>query len=296
MSSLTDAVVVVTGGGTGVGRALAREAASRGARVLIGSTGDASETLNLITAAGGQAEWVTTDVADYESVMNLKAEALRRFGKVNVMVNNAASGGENAGLDTADPTKARRLFEVNVLGMFNGIRVFAEELKKSAQRGQAAYILNVGSEHSLGVPPHVMALSTYTVSKYANLGFTDVARRDFDGTGVGTSLLAPGWVLTERVGELIAAHPELRSAIEPYAQSSEDVAKQAFDGLLSGIHIIATNPASRAFALEHARDVMADVQRLPLVENLESDISHTHDGTGDATKCPVPHASFLGTR
>jgi NAD(P)-dependent dehydrogenase (short-subunit alcohol dehydrogenase family) len=294
MSCLKDAVVVVTGGGTGVGRALAREAAARGARVLIGSTGNAEETVNLISAAGGQAAWVTTDVADYDSVTNLKSEALRRFGQVNVVVNNAASGGENAGLDTADPAKAKRLFEVNVLGMFNGIRVFADELKRSASSGQPAYILNVGSEHSLGVPPHVMALSTYTVSKYANLGFTDVARRDFAGSGVGVSLLAPGWVLTERVSEMITANPALRSAIEPFAQSSEDVAVQAFDGLLTGTNIIATNPASRAFALEHARDVMADVQRLPLLDIPDPDVTHPHDGTGDATKCPVPHASFLG--
>jgi NAD(P)-dependent dehydrogenase (short-subunit alcohol dehydrogenase family) len=71
---------------------------------------------------------------------------------------------------------------VNVTGVFNGIRAFATDLKAQAAAGRPAHILNVGSEHSLGVPPHVMPISTYTVSKYATLAFTDTARRDFAGT------------------------------------------------------------------------------------------------------------------
>jgi NAD(P)-dependent dehydrogenase (short-subunit alcohol dehydrogenase family) len=159
---------------------------------VIASPSDASNT----------AEWARLDVSDYAAVEALAHDVRKSYGGTNILVNNAAAGGEPGGLDTADPSAARRLFEVNVTGVFNGIRAFAADLKAQAAAGRPAHILNVGSEHCLGVPPHVMPISTYTVSKYATLAFTDTARRDFAGTGLNVSLLAPAWILTERVAQL----------------------------------------------------------------------------------------------
>ena len=292
MIDLQGATVVVTGGGVGVGRALALEAARRGAWVVIAENDDASDTVEMITAAGGQACWVACDVSDYRSMDDLAAHVRDTFGGVNVLINNAGSSAEpGAGLETADPEMAARLFQVNVVGVFNGIRAFAADLKAAAERGEPAHILNVGSEHSLGVPPHVMPLSPYTVSKYATLGFTDVARRDLADSGVGVTMLAPGWVLTELVQSIIDADAGLHAAIAPYAQTGEFVANAAFDGMLAGHYIVATNPASREFAMQHARDVMAEVQRLPL----SADDEHPHDGTGDPARCPVDHSLFGNT-
>ncbi|WP_454752840.1 SDR family NAD(P)-dependent oxidoreductase [Cupriavidus necator] len=289
MPKFQGATVVVTGGGIGLGRALALEAARRGARVVIADPNDASETVEIITAAGGQASWVACDVSDYPSMADLAAHVRDKFGGVNVLVNNAGSGAEpGATLETSNPEMAAHLFRVNVLGVFNGIRAFFSDLKAAAAKGGPAFILNVGSEHSFGVPPHVMPISAYTVSKYATLGFTDVARRDLAGSGVGVTMLAPGWVLTELVQSLIAADAGLRAAIEPYAQRGEYVARAAFDGMLAGHYIVATNPASREFAMQHARDVMAEVQRLPLTAKG----GQANDGTGDPAACPVDHSLF----
>lgn len=151
--------------------------------------------------------------------------------------------------------------------MFNGIRAFAADLKAQAEGGNPAHILNVGSEHSLGVPPHVMPISAYTVSKYATLAFTDTARRDFAGTGVNVSLLAPGWILTERVAELTEQSPQAATAIPPLAQDSNAVAQQGLDGLLRNQYIIATNPASRAFAIEYAQAIIGEVEHLSASSN-----------------------------
>lgn len=290
MTELQGANVVVTGGGVGVGRTLALEAARRGARVVIAESNDASETVEMITAAGGQASWVACDITDYRAVVDFAAHVRDQFGGPNVLINNAGAAAEpGVGLESADPKMAARLFQVNVLGVFNGIRAFTADLTAAAARNEPAFILNVGSEHSLGVPPHVMPISTYTVSKYATLGFTDVARRDLDGSGVGVTMLAPGWVLTELVQSLIDTNAGLRETIAPYAQTGEYVAYAAFEGMLAGRYIVATNPASRAFAMQHARDLMAEVQRLPL----SSEEEHAHDGTGDPAKCPVD-PSVLG--
>jgi NAD(P)-dependent dehydrogenase (short-subunit alcohol dehydrogenase family) len=260
MTDLNGAAAVVTGGAAGLGRALALAAARRGARVLLADLVDASETVKLIEERGGTASWLETDVSDYASVERLAAHAADRFGPVRVLVNNAGTG-VSAGLDTADPAAVARVFDVNIRGVFNGIRAFAETLKAAAAAHGPAFILNVGSEHSLGVPPYVAPISAYTVSKYATLGLTDVARRDFAGTGVSVSLLAPGWVLTERVSEGMAKSADFDAAVRPYGQSPGEVAEAAFDGLLASQYLIVTNPKSVPFALEHADAVTAELRR-----------------------------------
>lgn len=283
--NLKDAVVVVTGGATGIGQALAREAAERGARLMIADVDDASQTVEMLRELGATAEWMRADTSDYADVQRLAAATIERFGTVNVLCNNAGIA-VLGGLPEVDPQAAKKLLDINVLGLFHGIRAFAPLLKQAAAEGGPAYILNTGSEHSLGVPPHVMPMSIYTVSKFAALGLTETARRDLEGTGIGVSLFTPGWVLTDKVRSFIAADPQFAAAIEPFAQEPGDVAKKAFDGLLDGALIIPTNSASRAFAMEHARTLMANVQVLPV---LDEAVSHAHDGSGDRSKCPVPH-------
>jgi len=260
-TDLRGGTAVVTGAATGLGRALALEAARRGLRVIVADLNDGGETVDLVGLLGGTAESHRVDVADYSSMERLAATVRERFGGATVLVNNAVGGGDVGGLDTVDPKQTETQFAVNILGVFNGIRAFADDLKRAAARGGSASILNVGSEHSLGVPPHVAPISTYTAAKYAVLGLTDTARRDFAGTGVGVSLLAPGWVRTERVAEYMAHSPEFRQAVEPYAQEAELVARVAFDGLLAGEPLIVTNPKSVPFAREHAQEMLAALDR-----------------------------------
>lgn len=281
MKTLDKAVAVVTGGALGIGRALALEAARRGAAVLIGDVQDAQSTIDEIVRAGGRAEWRHCDMTAYGDVADLARHALERFGGVNVLCNNAGRGVPGALHDT-DPAAARQLIDLNVLGLFHAIHAFTPPLRSAAAAGQPAFILNTGSEHSLGVPPHVAPMSVYTATKFAALGLTEVARRDLEPLGISVSLLAPGWVRTELVSKLIAASPEAAARIEPYAQASTEVAAKAFDGLLGGQSIIATNPASRGFAMDHARRFMAEIQRLPLL----GDEAPVRPGEGG---CPFKH-------
>ena len=82
MSELKDAVVVVTGGGTGVGRGLGLEAARRGARVLIATNSDASDAVQEVRATGGIADWFDVDVSDYQAMGRLAEHARSSFGPV----------------------------------------------------------------------------------------------------------------------------------------------------------------------------------------------------------------------
>lgn len=260
MGVLDGALTVVTGGGTGLGRALALEAARRGSRILIAEMSDASDAVEELRGTGATAEWLETDVADYAAVRRLADYARATFGGVNVLINNAAGGAGMGSLEQADPEAAARTFQVNIIGYFNTIHAFGADLRSSATAGKPAHILNVGSEHSLGVPPHVAPASAYTISKYAELGVTDVARRDFAGSGVEISLLAPGWVRTEKVSAFMAESPEFAAQVEPYVQSTPQVAYAAFDGLLDRRYLIVTNPKSVPFATAHAEAVLAELK------------------------------------
>jgi NAD(P)-dependent dehydrogenase (short-subunit alcohol dehydrogenase family) len=263
MSELDGAVTVITGGSGGVGRALAREAAGRGSKLVLADIVDSSEAVSELRAAGATAEGFQTDVSDYSSVQELEKFTTSTFGEVNVLVNCAVgtAGATGPLQEIADPSLVKRAFEVNILGYFNGIHAFAERLTAAAAAGRPAYLMNVGSEHSFGVPPHVMPASAYTVSKYTMLGFTDVALRDFAGTGVNVSLFAPGWILTPKVRQFAEQSDDFAAHVRPYAQTTEYIARRAFDGLLAKEYIIFPNPKSVPFAIDHAERILAELRR-----------------------------------
>jgi NAD(P)-dependent dehydrogenase (short-subunit alcohol dehydrogenase family) len=291
VTDLRDALTVVTGGGTGVGLGLALEAARRGSRVVIASISDAGAAVEQLRAAGAEADWFQVDVSDRERVQELAAFTREKYGPVNVLVNNAAGGDSAGSIIDNDPDGIQRALNINVLGYVWTIQVFADDLRSNAAKGAPAYILNVGSEHSLGVPPHVMPLSAYTITKQAGLAVTEVVRRDLAGTGIGVALVAPGWVLTEQISGMVSASEEFAAAVTPYAQETSEVARIAFDGLLSGRELIVTNPKSVPFAKDRAHRILGDLSWAEHRE--EAAEGWVHDGTGDISKCPVAHTPDL---
>src|SRR5262245_383886 len=116
MDRLKDKVAVVTGGGSGIGRATCELFAEEGAAVVIAERNEASgqETAKRIVDRGGKAHFVRTDVADEDSVRRMADEAARVFGKINVLVNNAAVF-VLRGID-ATPQEWRQILDVNVMG------------------------------------------------------------------------------------------------------------------------------------------------------------------------------------
>lgn len=286
---LVGEVAIVTGAAAGVGQGIAVELARRGASVVLTDIdAEAGESaVEAIRQDGGDATFVRADIRSAAELEAVLATARSTYGEVTIAVANAMAGRGGGAIWEYTPEDAREIFDVMVFGVFHTVQVLGPALIETTRSGRAARLLVVGSEHSLGVPPYGLAASAYTVAKYTAIGIVDTARRDFAGTGVTATVLTPSWVRTEKVLHLIRTVPEMAQVIEPLAQNVDVVASIGVEGMLRGDYIAATNPVVREFAMAHAREVMTAVQALPAAPAPADQSHHAHDGSGDASACPV---------
>ncbi len=191
-------VALVTGAGSGIGRASAERFAAEGARVAVVDLKGAEEVAAAIEAAGGEAIALGTDVADEEAVAAMAAAAIGRFGRVDVLMNNA--GILDDYLPAADmPTAVwDRVLGVNLNAQFFTSRAL---LPQMVERGAGA-IVNVASTAGLNGGNGGAA---YTASKHAVIGFTRQLCFDYARQGIRCNVLCPGAVETGMTKEIFAS-------------------------------------------------------------------------------------------
>ena len=185
---------VVTGGASGIGKALARRLAEDGAAVMIADLRDADEAAGELARAGYRALGVTVDVALEADTQRMAAEALRAFGRIDILVNNAAlfSSLQPGPFEAITPEAWKRVMEVNTLGPFNCVKAVAPQMK--ARR--SGRIVNLASGAPLkGVPE----LLHYVSSKGAVIAFTRALARELGPWNITVNALAPGFTLSEGV-------------------------------------------------------------------------------------------------
>jgi 3-oxoacyl-[acyl-carrier protein] reductase len=195
---LQDKVALITGAGSGIGRASAERFAAEGARVAVVDLKGAEETVAAIEAAGGEGLALGTDVGDEDAVAAMAAAALERFGKVDVLMNNA--GILDDYLPAADtPTDVwRRVLGVNLDAQFFTSRAL---LPQMVERGDGA-IINVASTAGLNGGNGGAA---YTTSKHAIIGFTRQLCFDYARKGIRCNVICPGAVETGMTKEIFAS-------------------------------------------------------------------------------------------
>lgn len=191
-------VALVTGAGSGIGRASAERFAAEGARVAVVDLKGAEDVAEAIEAAGGEAIALRTDVADEEAVAAMAAAAIERFGRVDVLMNNA--GILDDYLPAADmPTAVwDRVLGVNLNAQFFTARAL---LPQMVERGAGA-IVNVASTAGLNGGNGGAA---YTASKHAVIGFTRQLCFDYARKGIRCNVLCPGAVETGMTKEIFAS-------------------------------------------------------------------------------------------
>lgn len=195
MGSLEDRTAIVTGGGSGIGRAIARRFAAEGARVIV--AGRQEGPIAAVAAeTGGIA--VTCDVTSLAQVEALFARAVEWGGGVDVFVNNAGQTGPVGALAEVDLDAWRRCIEVNLFGAMHGLRV-AARMMGAQGRGS---IINMSSRMGLhGYPMR----TAYSATKFALIGMTEAVAREVGPRGVRVNALCPGAVSGELMERVIAA-------------------------------------------------------------------------------------------
>lgn len=193
MRTLDGKVVVITGAGSGIGRALALECAGRGSLLAISDVNEAglAETVDLVKAAGArEVRSDRLDVADRAAMASYAAAVAEQFGRVNVMVNNAgvALAGDFVDLEYDD---IDWILGINLTGVLTGTKEFLPHLIASGD----GHLVNLSSLFGLVAMP---GQSIYNASKYAVRGMTEAIRIEMLAAGhpVGVTAVHPGGIKT----------------------------------------------------------------------------------------------------
>jgi NAD(P)-dependent dehydrogenase (short-subunit alcohol dehydrogenase family) len=231
MSEIRGRVAVVTGGASGIGRALAEALAREGARVVVADVDEPgmAATVEAIRTSGGQALAVRTDVSDRAQVQALADRAWAAFGGVHLLCNNAGVA-VWGGLEHATWEDWQWVLGVNLWGVIHGLLAFVPRM---IAQGAGGHILNTASMAGLVA---TQGLGVYNTSKYAVVGLSETLAKDLRPYGIGVSVLCPMGVATrirssERTRPSHLRNPAARAA-EPVellgrTLSPEEVATRA---------------------------------------------------------------------
>jgi short-subunit dehydrogenase len=197
MAGFANRVMVITGASSGIGRELARQLATQGARLVLAARDQArlTEVSEECRQLGAETLVVPTDVTSQDACRELVAKTVEKFGALDVLVNNAGSAMWSRFDELHDLAIIERLMRVNYLGGVYCTHAALPHLKKS--RGLIVAMASISG--LLGVP----LLTGYSASKHAVFGFFESLRIELAASGVGVTILAPDFVQSEVLARAI---------------------------------------------------------------------------------------------
>ena len=196
--------VLVTGGTSGLGRAICLEFAKHGANVVLAGRREkeGNDTLRLIRELGVRGLFTKTDISKSEDVKNLIQSALDTFGNLDFAINNAGIYGKAAFLSKYEEEDWDSVINTNLKGTFLSMKYELSAMlpKKSGS------IINIASVNGLVSMPY--GVSAYAASKHGILGLTKTAALEMAGRGIRVNALCPGGIKTEMLEGVFRASPE----------------------------------------------------------------------------------------
>ncbi len=232
MGVLDGKVVIITGGARGIGRAYALGVSREGASVVIADLLDGSPVVEELAARGGQAIAVTTDVSDEASTVAMADAAMERFGRIDVLINNAAMFSETTRGPFTDVSIAEwdRTFEVNVRGVWLCIKAVHTHM---AAQGSGK-IVNIASNTCF---KGTMGFPHYVASKSALLGLTRCLANELGPEGITVNIVSPDLI----------PNPDLRptdATSDPFVVAGRALKRTQVADDMVGTIVYLSSPAS----------------------------------------------------
>ena len=255
LKDMKDRVAVVTGGASGIGLGMARAFAAEGMRVVVADIEEEARegAVAGLRDAGAEVLGVACDVADRKSVEAVRDAALSAFGGVHVVCNNAGVAGGNPAPTWASPQEDWDwVLGVNLMGVVYGEQTFVPIM---LEQGQGGHVVNTASLAGL-----INGGGIYGVSKQAVVGLSESLWRELEetGSGVGASVLCPGWVRTRifesernrpeaprdevEIPPEVAARVELLKGVLANGEDPDNVGKQVAEAVKNDTFYILTHP------------------------------------------------------
>src|SRR4029077_2550209 len=190
MPFLANGVAVVTGAGSGIGAALARQLAVAGSALALADIDEAGlqQTAASLSERGVQLTTHIVDVSDESAMQALAQDVAARHGRVSMLINHAG-GGLDGRFEEISLGDLRWLMGINFWGVVYGVKYFLPLLKKEPR----AHIVNISSVFGIVAPA---GQSAYSASKFAVRGFTEALRHELEGASVFVSCVNPGGIRT----------------------------------------------------------------------------------------------------
>ncbi len=202
---LQDRVALVTGAGSGIGRATALRLAQEGARVAVvdwnAATG--AETVQMLKDQGSDGLFIHADISKVADTERIVRETVARYGQLNILVNNAAVMLEKNVVDTTEEDW-ERIAGVNLRGTFFCAKYAVIQFRRQGQGGNIVNMASVNSFYAEG------GIAAYCLTKGGIAQFTRALAMDHSGEGIRVNAICPGWIETAMNANFFALGPHIR--------------------------------------------------------------------------------------